>query len=76
MALEENIKCVLHGSFRHDFDIIKEVYHQFANAGIKVIAPEISEVVGTQDGFVRLKNDSSRGIPESLNYCISQKQPS
>src|SRR3989338_4308247 len=60
MALEENIKCVLHGSFRQHFDIIKEVYHQFTNAGIKVIAPEISEVVGTQDGFVHLQTDPSQ----------------
>ncbi len=56
---EKKIKCVLHGSFRKDFDLIKEVHGIFTNAGIEVIAPEISEIIGKTDGFVHLMKDQS-----------------
>jgi len=53
------MKCILHGSFRKNFDLIKDVYNLFSQSGIEVIAPEISEIVGETDGFIHLKKDSS-----------------
>ncbi len=53
------MKCILHGSFRKHFDLIKETHELFTNSGIEVIAPEISEIIGETEGFVHLKNDAS-----------------
>ena len=60
MVLKEKVKCVLHGSFRKHFDLVKEVHTLFTNAGIEVIAPDISEIVDKTDGFVHLQQDQSR----------------
>ena len=54
------VRCVLHGSFRKNFDEIKEVHKLFTGAGIEVIAPELSDVVGETNGFVHLKKDESK----------------
>jgi len=54
------IKCVLHGSFRRNYDHISEAAQIFTDAGIKVIAPEISRIVGETDGFIHLETDQSR----------------
>lgn len=54
------VKCILHGSFRNNFDLIREVHTIFTNAGIDVIAPEISEIVGQTDGFIHLADDVSK----------------
>ena len=56
----EKIKCLLHGSFKSDLDLIQEVHGIFTNAGIHVIAPEISDIVGETDGFIHLAGDQSR----------------
>ena len=55
-----DIKCMLHGSFRKDFELIKEVSDLFNANGIKVIAPDISEIVGETEGFIHLKKDQSK----------------
>jgi ADP-ribose pyrophosphatase YjhB (NUDIX family) len=57
--MAEEVKCILHGSFRKHFDVIRETAEVFSRAGIRVIAPEISEVVGETDGFVHLSSDES-----------------
>ena len=54
-----NIKCILHGSFRRNFDLIKEIHQEFTKAGIIVIAPENSNIVGQTNGFVNLSTDKS-----------------
>jgi len=53
------VRCVIHGSFRKHFDIIKETSEKFSKAGIEVIAPDISDIIGETDGFVHLANDAS-----------------
>ncbi len=53
------IRCVIHGSFRKHFDIIKEAHETFSSVGIEVIAPDISQIVGETDGFVHLEKDKS-----------------
>jgi len=59
-GLEKRVRCVLHGSFRKHFDLIKEVYVLFTNSGIEVIAPMVSEIIGETDGFVHLATDQSK----------------
>jgi len=59
MSQSHGIKCILHGSFRKNFDLIREVHNTFTKAGINVIAPEISDIVGETDGFVHLAKDYS-----------------
>src|SRR3989338_7826284 len=60
MVLKEKIKCVLHGSFRRNFDLVKEMHTLFTNAGIDVVAPDISKIVDEKDGFVYLQQDQSK----------------
>jgi len=55
----DNVKCIIHGSFRKHYDIIKQIAEKFSAAGIEVIAPLISEIVGESNGFVHLANDPS-----------------
>ncbi|MFH0701832.1 MAG: NUDIX domain-containing protein [Candidatus Woesearchaeota archaeon] len=54
------VKCVLHGSFRKHFDLIKETHDLFTRVGIEVVAPTISAPIGKTDGFVHLETDLSR----------------
>lgn len=56
----KKIKCIIHGSFRKHFDIIKDVSNLFTTAGIEVIAPEISKIIGEKNGFVHLATDKSK----------------
>lgn len=56
-------RCIIHGSFRKHFAEIKRVSGIFASAGIEVIAPEFSEIVGSKEGFVYLKTDNQHDDP-------------
>lgn len=53
-------QCVLHGSFQKHFDEIKRIHHFFSDAGIEILAPQVSEITDTQDGFAILESDESR----------------
>lgn len=59
MPRSNKIKCILHGSFRKNFDKIRDAHNIFTEAGIEVVAPEISDIVGETDGFVHLASDLS-----------------
>ncbi len=54
------IKCILHGSFRKDFDLITEIHRIFSESGLEVIAPEISTIAGETDGFIHLDSDNTK----------------
>lgn len=54
-----NFKCVLHGSFRKHFGEIQKIHKLFTEAGIEVLAPDISRAVGEKGGFVLLENDKA-----------------
>jgi len=54
------VKCILHGSFRKHFNLIEESAKIFKEAGIEVIAPDISRIVGETHGFVHLAHDKSK----------------
>ena len=49
--------CVLHGSFGKHFEEIRRVHRIFTDAGIEVLAPAMSEIVGSKDGFALLESD-------------------
>jgi ADP-ribose pyrophosphatase YjhB (NUDIX family) len=51
------VRCIIHGSFRKNYDLIKEAAAKFSKVGIDVIAPDISNIVGEIDGFVHLASD-------------------
>lgn len=57
--LKAQFKCVLHGSFRKHFREIKRIHKLFAEAGIEVLAPDVSRITGEKDKFVLLENDKS-----------------
>ena len=50
-------RCVLHGSFRKHFSEIQRVHRMFANAGIEVLAPTVSDVTEVRNGFALLSTD-------------------
>ena len=51
-------RCVLHGSFRKHFGEIQRIHRLFTDAGIEVLEPSASEVIGTKDGFAMLLTDT------------------
>lgn len=55
----EKMKCIIHGSFRKHFGLIRVVHDIFTEVGIKVVAPEISDIIGETDGFTHLASDQS-----------------
>lgn len=50
-------QCVLHGSFQKHFPEIQRIHKLFTAAGIKVLAPAVSEIKAFQDGFAILESD-------------------
>jgi len=54
-----NFRCVIPRSFRKHFNEIRHAYRLFSAAGIEVLAPSDSDVIGITDGFVHLEDDVS-----------------
>jgi ADP-ribose pyrophosphatase YjhB (NUDIX family) len=50
-APKQPFRVVIHGSFRKHFSEIKAAYDLFTKAGIEVLAPSATEIVGYKDGF-------------------------
>lgn len=61
--MTQKFRCVIHGSFRKHFKEIKRVYEIFTQAGIEVVAPEISEITMVKDGFVYLASNNQHDDP-------------
>lgn len=59
MPASKSVKCVLHGSFSKDLDLIRQVHNLFTKAGLTVVAPQNVEATGETDGFVHLQGDQS-----------------
>lgn len=51
------MKAVLHWSMRKHYDKFKEINNIFSKAWIKIIAPQISEILSNNNGFVISKWD-------------------
>jgi ADP-ribose pyrophosphatase YjhB (NUDIX family) len=49
--MNNNFRCILHGSFSKHFDVIQHVHKLFTDAGIEVLAPKAGELVTYEDGF-------------------------
>ena len=54
------IRCVIHGSFGKHFDLIQRVHRLFSAAGITVLAPAPSEIIGLTDGFALLEGEEGK----------------
>ena len=52
------IRCVLHGSFGKHFDLIQKTSALFTAAGIEVLAPKLSTVIGSDNGFALLEGEA------------------
>lgn len=57
---DTKIQCVLHGSFRKHFELIKEVYDVFTAAGIEVVAPKKTDLISIKDGFALLEGEENQ----------------
>lgn len=54
--MDAQFRCVIHGSFGKHFDEIQRVARIFQLAGIQVLAPQLGDLTGDDDGFL-LFND-------------------
>lgn len=52
-------RCILHGSFNKHFKQIQQIHNIFTKAGIEVLAPALSEIQTTKNGFAFLDTDTS-----------------
>lgn len=52
-------RCIIHGSFRQHFAEIRRVNQIFTKAGIEVIAPKNSDILGQKDSFVFLAGEEN-----------------
>src|SRR3989338_3378042 len=57
---QPKFRCVLHGSFRKHFEEIKQTHKLFTEAGIEVLAPELSEIKYFEKGFAVLNSDKEK----------------
>src|SRR3989344_6865807 len=60
MAHQPKFRCVLHGSFRKHWSEIQKIHRLFTANGIEVLAPTMSEIKTTENGFVVLESDGQR----------------
>ena len=56
---KKSFRCVLHGSFRKHFDLVKETHRIFTEAGIEVLAPRIAEISSFGKGFAFLEGEEN-----------------
>lgn len=57
---DTKIQCVLHGSFRKHFELIKEVHDVFTAAGIEVVAPKKTDLISIKNGFALLEGEENQ----------------
>jgi nucleoside triphosphatase len=53
------IRCVIHGSFRKHFGLIKQAYSVFTEAGIEVLAPKSTELIAVENGFALFEGEEN-----------------
>ena len=53
----DEVRIVVHGSFRRHFDQILEAIEVFRAAGFTVLAPEATDIIASTDGFAILKGE-------------------
>lgn len=57
---QKPFRCVLHGSFRKHFELIKRVHAIFTRAGIEVIAPRAADIASFENGFAFLEGEENQ----------------
>lgn len=70
--MERKVRCIIHGSFRKDLELIMATADRFSQAGVEVLAPAFSEKAGETDGFVHLASDESKD-PRMTELLYLQK---
>lgn len=68
---QQTFRCVLHGSFRKHFELIKEAHKIFTEAGIEVLAPRPADIASSEAGFVFLEGEE-RGDPRMIELLYLQ----
>ncbi len=53
-------RCVLHGSFRKYWDLIKNTHRIFTEAGIEVLAPREAEITSSVEDFAFLEGEENK----------------
>lgn len=59
-SMTNSYRCVLHGSFRKHFDMIRHAYDVFTSAGIEVLAPKQRGVTTVQAGFALFADEQGQ----------------
>ena len=54
------MQCILHGSFRRHFELIREVHDIFTAVGIEVVAPQKADLVAVKDGFALFEGEENQ----------------
>jgi len=57
---QPTFRCVLHGSFRKHFELIKEAHRIFTDAGIEVLAPKLSDITSFESDFAFLEGEKGQ----------------
>lgn len=60
MQMNEQIRCVIHGSFGKDFAEIQRVARLFESVGIVVLAPKASKLAGVANGFALFEDEINK----------------
>ncbi|GAG72632.1 unnamed protein product, partial [marine sediment metagenome] len=58
-SYKDKLSIVISGSFRKQYDYIREMIQRFEGLGIRVLAPKHSEIVNPGDEFILLEADES-----------------
>lgn len=65
-------RCVIHGSLRKHLYAMEEVFRVFSDAGIEVLAPQFSEIVKEEEGFLFFKGEE-RSDPRLVELLYLQQ---
>ncbi len=57
---QNKFRCIIHGSFGKHFEEIKRVRDLFSAAGVEVLAPKFSDIVGAKDGFALFEGEEDK----------------
>lgn len=57
---QPKFRCILHGSFRKHFELIKKTHKLFTEAGIEVLAPKFVDIISFDGGFALLEGEEGK----------------
>lgn len=65
-------RCIIHGSLRKHLQEMEEAFRIFTDAGIEVLAPQFSQIVKEEDGFLFFKGEE-RSDPRLIELLYLQQ---